>query len=653
MNIVQKIVSSHLDSNVESMKKGESVALKIDHTLTHDALGTLVFLQFEAIGLPRVQVERAVSYADHNVYQFSHHNTEDHRFIRAASRKYGATYFRPGAGICHQIHVERFAAPGKTLLGSDSHTPTSGGLGMLAIGAGGMDIAVAMGGGPYNVSMPKVVEIYLTGSLQPWVTAKDVILELLRKYTVTGGVGKIFEYTGPGVASLSIPERCTICNMGTELGLTTSVFPSDGITKDFLIRADRESDWIPLQADDSATYDERIELNLSEIVPLIAQPGMPDRVVPVTEITGLPVDQVIVGSCTNGSYSDILQVAQILDGNKVHRDVEMVVAPSSKQGIELLTREGWTTKLLKSGVNLSEATCGACMGSGHVPAENSVSLRTFNRNFSGRSGLQNDQIYLCSPILAAVSAIEGKIVDPREWGKNRVAPSMSIPNRFDGSDADLIPPADEQESKTIQLPRTENMPPIPPLHPLPQSYDGTVAIKVKDDITTDDISPLGADIMGFWANIPKLAESTFRSMDPDFVQRTQQLGGGIIVGKLNYGQGSSREQAAVAPRYLGIRVVLAVTIARIHRANLINWGIVPLLFESQDDYENINQGDQLSFDRIADCLQLEGGNSFIIKNISNNIEIKVVHNLNPRERDVILAGGLLPYTRHSISSKEA
>lgn len=645
MNLVRKILSSHLEGSIEDINPGDDIGIKIDQTLTHDALGTLIFLQFEAIGFPRIRVEEAFCYSDHNVYQFNHFNTEDHRFIREASRKYGATYYRPGAGICHQIHVERHTVPGKTLIGSDSHTPTSGGLGMIAMGAGGLDVAVAMGGGSYHIKMPKVVEIHLTGKLRPMVTAKDVILELLRRETVKGGVGKIFEYTGPGVKTLTVPERCTITNMGTELGLTTSIFPSDKITLEYMERADRGNQWQAFEADSDATYDERIEIDLSTIEPLVALPSMPDKVVPVTQIEGMKVDQVMVGSCTNGSYTDLLQVAKVLKGHQVHESVEMFINPSSKQSIELLSQEGWAQVFYESGVNVSESTCGACMGAGHVPAEGSISLRAINRNFKGRSGLVNDQIYLSSPIVAAVSAITGQMTNPLDWQSVGEDITPEIPKQLNRHNSDAVFPVSETKAATLELPRTDNMPPLPPLESLPNNLEAGVSFKLPDNITTDDISPLGSDIMGFWANIPKLADSTFRSMDKDFVSRAKKMGQSVIVGGSNYGQGSSREQAAVAPRHLGVRAIIAKSIARIHRSNLINWGIVPLKFNEKSDYESLQAGDHIIIHNIRKQLSNNESQLMIIVTESG-VKIKVNHDLNSRERLIILSGGLLPYTRH-------
>jgi aconitate hydratase len=624
--------------------------------LTHDALGTLVFLQFAALGIPRIKVDLAVTYADHNVFQVDNRMTRDHRFIGVAARKFGAYYSRPGAGICHQVHLERFAAPGKVLLGSDSHTPTAGGLGMVAIGAGGLDVTAALAGGPYRIPVPVMTGVHLTGQLPQWVTAKDVILELLRRLTVKGGRGRIFEFTGPGVCTLTTPERATITNMTAELGATTAIFPSDEVTLDYLRRAGREAVWQPIGPDPDADYDERLELDLSGVEPLVACPGSPDRVVPARALDGLKVHQVLVGTCTNGSYVDILQVAKILDGRAVHPDVEVIINPSSKQSVELLAEDGWLAKLLASGANLSEATCGPCIGLTHVPAPGSISLRTFNRNYSGRSGAQSDQVYLASPVVAAVAAACGVLRDPRDWaleeatrGATVPVPSVQLPERLNRSSPDILPPFSAAEAASVDLPIGEDMVALPRLDPLPETLVGQVVGVFGDDITTDDIVPFTSEASALMTNLPAMAEFTFARLDPGFAERAKAAGIGVIVAGQNYGQGSSRENAALTPRHLGVRAVVAQSFARIHRTNLINWGILPLILiqDRPGGAVSLRRDDRVEFAQLKAWLLRSGpapvgGRSpvFSAMNLTGKAEFLVQHDLSQRELVTILAGGL-------------
>lgn len=657
-SLTRRILESHAVEG--EWIPGDTLAVRVHQVLTHDLLGPLVFLQFAALGLPRFKVELAATYADHSVFQTDSRMTRDHHFIRTASRKFGAYYSRPGAGICHQVHLERFAVPGKVLLGSDSHTPTAGGLGMIAIGAGGLDVTAALAGGPYRLAVPRVTSVRLTGALRPWVTAKDVILELIRRTTVKGGVGHIFEFTGPGIRHLTVPERATLTNMSAEFGATTAIFPSDEATLDYLRRAGRESAWTPLEADPDAEYDGRIEIDLTQVEPLVACPSMPDRVVPARELRGLKVDQVIVGSCTNGSYVDILQVAQILDGRAVHPDVELVINPSSKQSAELLAREGWTARLMATGANLSESTCGPCIGLAHIPAQGSVSLRTFNRNFRGRSGLKDDRVYLSSPVVAAIAAVTGEIQDPEDWaaaearrGEAPVAPGVHLPERFNLSSHDIVPPASEDEARAITLPITDDMVALPPLDPLPEHVSARVVGVFGDDITTDDISPASSEALAAMTNLPLAAGFTFAGLDPGFIERAKAAGVGVIVAGRNYGQGSSRENSAIAPRYLGVRVVIARSFARIHRANLINWGILPFMLAEEEETARETTGrdpalgDVIEFSDVRGWLirsgpAPRGGRSpvYLARNARQESAIQVQHDLSKRELYMVLSGGL-------------
>jgi aconitate hydratase len=637
LNITQKIIAGHLRHG--EMKLGEEIGIAIDQVLTPDATGVLAYLQFESMQLPRVRVKMAVAYADHVVYQFDEKNTADHMFLRDVAHKYGAWYSQPGNGICHQVHRERFAIPGETLLGSDSHTPTAGGLGMLALGAGGLDVAVALGGGAYFLRMPAVVRVRLEGELPPWVTAKDVILEMLRRETVKGGVNAIYEYVGPGAASLNAPQRCTIANMGTELGATTSVFASDEKTRDYLRRHGRERDWRPLAPDPDATYDREAEIDLSAIEPLVACPSMPDRVVPVREVEGTEIQQVLVGSCTNGSYTDLVTVAKMVKGRRVDPRVNLVIAPASKAAVEQLAHEGLMGDLLASGANLSEATCGACIGFGHVPAPGTKSLRTYNRNFPGRSGLKKDAVYLASPAVAAATALFGVITDPRRLGE---PPVVDLPERYVGSDAGMLAPAGIAESVTVY--RGEHMSPVPPQTSLENAIDGRVILKTGDDITTDDIVPASSEMLSNWANLPITATYVFHRIDPTFHDRAKAAGTGWIVGGLNYGQGSSREHAAMAPMYLGIKGVMAKSFARIHEANLVNWGLLPLTFLDPADYDRIDQDDEIAVEGVIEGLRT-GRIRATNRTKGRSFDLRV--SLTDREREILLDGGLLAHTRRT------
>jgi aconitate hydratase len=634
-SLVQKLVGPHLVAGEPAA--GREIGLAVDQVLLTDTNGTMAWLQFEALGFDRVQARTVVSYADHNVYQFDSRNTDDHRYLATVSRRYGGYYSKPGNGICHQVHLESFGVPGLTLLGSDSHTPLCGALGMLAIGAGGLDVACAMGGGAHFFPMPRVVRVVLTGRLAPWVSAKDVILELLRRLTVRGGFGKIFEYGGPGVAALSVPQRATIANMGAELGLTTSVFPSDGVTRAYLAGLGREADWRPLAADPGAEYDETLEVDLSALTPLVALPGSPDNVVPVGEVAGTPIDQALVGSCTNGSWEDMSVVAAILRGRRVHDDVSFVLFPASQQILETMARHGLVTDLVAAGAVVSESTCGACPGIGHVPAAGSRSLRAFNRNFPGRSGVKDDQIYLASSQTVCASALRGVITDPRTLGP---APEPLFPERFTGSNAGLVPPA--RDGQAVAVVKGPNIKPVPVGRPPGESVAGPVLLRLGDKVSTDDISPSGAAVLVFRSNVPAIAEYTFRNLDPEFVARAKAAGAGFIVAGQTYGQGSSREAAAIGPMYLGVRGVIAKTFARIHRANLINWGVLPLEFADAAGYDGVSAGDRLRIDGIPAGL---AAGTLVVENETTGRRFEVRCALTARERDILLAGGRLEHTR--------
>ncbi|MFC6836701.1 aconitate hydratase [Halomarina ordinaria] len=639
--LAEKILADHLVEG--ELETGEEIGIEIDQVLTQDTTGTLVWLQFEALGLDEVQTELAAQYCDHQTYQFDFKNTDDHRFLRSAAGTFGAHFSRPGNGICHNVHKENFAAPGKTLLGSDSHTPTPGGLGQLAIGSGGLDVAVAMGGGAYYIEMPEVVNVRLEGELPEWATAKDVILEMLRRLSVKGGVGKIFEYTGPGVETLSVPERTTITNMGTELGATSSLFPTDEKTKDYLERQGRGDQYVELQPDDDAEYADEIVVDLSDLEPLIATPSMPDNVVPVREVAGQSVDQVMIGSCTNGGYEDILPGAKMLEGREVDKKTDMIVAPGSKQASELLAREGWVAELMAAGVNFSEATCGACIGIGHVPASDSVSLRTFNRNFEGRSGIEDDNVYLCSPEVATAAAIKGEIIDPRDLAEelgDLEAPGTELPDAYSGSKVDLIAPDEAVDDGLVKGP---NIGDVPLKDPLEATLAGPALLKMEDNITTDHIIPATQDILMYRSNIPKLSEFTLSRVDENFAQRALDADGGFLVAGENYGQGSSREHAALCPMYLGVQGVLAQSFARIHKANLFNFGLLPLVID-EETYERIEEGDDIEVvDDVSEAVT-SGQEEFTVR-VNDDWEFTAELDASARERDILAAGGKLSLTK--------
>ncbi|MGH2399530.1 MAG: aconitate hydratase, partial [bacterium] len=637
-NLTRKILSAHL---VEGrMAPGDEIGIRVDQVLAQDLTATQAFLQFEAMGLPRIRCRVAACYADHNVLHIKPENMEDHLYLQTASRKYGLWFGKPASGIGHQIHLEHFAVPGETVLGADSHTPHCGGVAMIAIGAGGMDVAIAMAGGAYYFDMPAVVRVNLTGGLQPWSTAKDVILELLRRLTVRGGKGKIYEFAGPGLRELNAMQRVTITNMSYELGATTSIFPSDDITRDYFRRLGRDRDWREALPDGDATYDENLELDLSKIEPLVAKPSLPDNVVPVREVAGTKVEQVMVGSCTNGSYTDLRAVAHVMKGRRVHPEIYFFIHPSSRADLEVLAKEGAITDLIAAGVNVAEPTCGACIGFGHVPAPGTKSLRAINRNFKGRSGLDEDQVYLASSETAAATAIKGVITDPRDLARELgiPAPKADLPSRIDQDNPNLIPPAPENEAGKIVVHRGESIQPAPVKLPLEDTIAGPVLIKVGDDISTDHIMPAGSEIVAYRSNIPKLAEFVFYRMDPTFAQRAKQAKGGFIVGGENYGQGSSREHAALAPMYLGVKAIIAKSFSRIHHANLINWGLIPMVFADPKDYDAIGQGDMLEVPSIR--MHLTGPEAgFTVHNMTRGRKFLVTVDLNERERRFILAGG--------------
>ena len=638
--LAQKIIKEHILSG--EMTVGSEIGLKIDQTLTQDATGTMAYLEFEAIGIPRVKTEKSVAYIDHNTLQTGFENADDHRFIQSVAKKHGIYYSRPGNGICHQVHLERFGKPGKTLIGSDSHTPTGGGIGMLAMGAGGLDVAVAMDGGAYYISMPKMVRINLTGKLQPWVAAKDIILEVLKIMSVKGGVGKIIEYGGEGVKTLTVPERATITNMGAELGATTSIFPSDEITREFMKAQGREEDWIELQPDADAFYDEVINIDLSALVPMAACPHSPDNVKSIEEIGPQKIDQVLIGSCTNSSYLDLMRVAHIMKGKTVHPDVSFGIAPGSKQVYNMLARNGALADLIEAGARILECACGPCIGMGQSPNSKGISLRTFNRNFEGRSGTADGQIYLVSPETAAVSAIAGVFTDPRTLGD---AIDIKLPEKFEINDNMVVAPEPEETMDTVEILRGPNIKPFPQTSPLEDSIDVPCSLKVGDNITTDHIMPAGAKILPLRSNIPAISQYCFTVCDKEFPKRALELGGSIIVGGVNYGQGSSREHAALAPLYLGVKAVLVKSFARIHRSNLINAGILPLTFVNEADYDSISEGDELAIPDVKKLIM--NGSELTVINKTTGKEIPVLCELSDRTRDIILAGGLLNYTKEN------
>lgn len=638
--LAEKILDAHIVDG--EPKKGTEIGIRIDQTLTQDATGTMAYLEFEAMGVPRVKTERSVAYIDHNTLQSGFENADDHRFIGSVCKKHGIYFSRPGNGICHQVHLERFGKPGKTLIGSDSHTPTGGGIGMIAIGAGGMDVAVAMGGGAYYITYPKIVKVELTGKLQPWVAAKDVILEVLKRLSVKGGVGKIIEYCGEGVKTLSVPERATITNMGAELGATTSIFPSDEITREFLKAQGREEDYTPLSADADADaeYDEVVEINLSELIPLAACPHSPDNVKSIDEIGKMKIDQVCIGSCTNSSLLDMLKVAHILKGKTVHPDVSLSIAPGSKQVLNMLAKNGALSILIDAGARILESACGPCIGMGQSPNSKGISLRTFNRNFEGRSGTKDGQIYLVSPETAAASALSGYLTDPRELGD---MPEFKIPEFFDVNDNMIVPPIEADKMDTVEVLRGPNIKPFPVSEPLAQTIDAGCSLKVGDNITTDHIMPAGAKILPLRSNIPEISKHCFAVCDENFYKRALDMGKSIIVGGSNYGQGSSREHAALAPLYLGVKAVITKSFARIHMANLINAGILPLTFKNEADYDTISQGDELLIENVRD--QIQNGNEITVLNKTTGKGFTALLTVSDRQKDMLYAGGLLNYTK--------
>lgn len=635
--LAQKIIRAHLLHG--DMTPGSEIALRIDQTLTQDATGTMAYLEFETMGIPRVRTELSVAYVDHNTLQSGFENADDHRYLQTVAKKHGVWFSRPGNGICHQVQLERFGKPGKTLIGSDSHTPTGGGIGMLAFGAGGMDVAVAMGGGAYYITMPKMFKVNLTGTLRPYVTAKDISLELLRILSVKGGVGAIIEWGGPGIAALSVPERATITNMGTELGATTSIFPSDDVTRAFLAAEGREADFIPLASDPDAQYDRIIDIDLNTLQPMIACPHSPDNVVPVETLAGTKVDQVCIGSCTNSSLFDMLKVAALLKGRTIAPGVSLSISPGSKQVLTMLSDCGALTDILASGARLLECACGPCIGMGFSPNSGGVSLRTFNRNFLGRSGTKDAQVYLVSPETAVAAALTGTITDPQTLGP---MPAVTLPEQFRIDDSAVLPPAPADEADAVEVLRGPNIQPFPQSRPFADTLTAELVLKVGDNITTDHIMPAGAKILPYRSNIPKLAEFCFTVCDPTFPARARAAGDGIIVGGSNYGQGSSREHAALVPMYLGIRCVVAKSFARIHAANLINAGILPLTFENPADYDALQPGARL---RIDDIRAGMAAGSLTLTDTAAGKAYSVVCSLTERQQAILLAGGLLNYTK--------
>ncbi len=639
--ISQKIIKDHLLSG--EMKVGEEISLRIDQTLTQDSTGTMAYLQFEALGIDQVKTKLSVAYIDHNMLQSGFENADDHKYIQTVTNKHGIRFSRPGNGVCHQVHIERFGVPGQTLLGSDSHTPTCGGIGMLAIGAGGLDVAVAMGGGPYYITMPKMVRVILKNKLAPWTTAKDIILEVLRIMSVKGGVGKIVEYAGDGLQYLTVPERATITNMGAELGATTSVFPSDEVTKAFLKAQGREEVWTELKADEDAVYDEEIEIDLSTLVPLVAKPHMPDQVVTVKEIEGLKVDQCCIGSCTNSSLYDMLKVAKILKGHTVHPDVSLVIAPGSKQVFNMLAETGALADMIEAGARIIECGCGPCIGMGQSPKTDAVSLRTNNRNFYGRSGTKSASIYLVSPEVAAVAAITGVVTNPADFGE---PPVVTMPDSFKVNDNMVILPSATPDD--VEVVRGPNIKPFPAHHKLADTVEGKTLIKVEDNITTDHIMPSNAKLLPFRSNIPYLADYCLTPCDEQFPARAKENNGGFIIGGQNYGQGSSREHAALAPLQLGVKGVIALSFARIHMANLINNGILPLTFKDAADYEKINMLDDLVIENAREQVEAAAsGKTVTITNKTQGYSFETELVISDRQKDMLLAGGLLNYTKEN------
>ena len=631
--VTEKILAAHLVEG--ELEKGREIGIRIDQTLTQDATGTMAYLEFEAIGLPRVQTELSVCYVDHNLIQSDFRNADDHRFLRSVARRFGLYYSPPGNGISHQVHLERFGLPGRTLLGSDSHTPTGGGLGMLAMGAGGLDVAMAMAGKPFYLVTPKVYGIKLTGKLSPWVSARDVLLEVLRRLSVKGGVGYVMEYFGPGVAELSVTDRASITNFGAELGATSSVFPSDARTREFLASQGREAGWQELTADDDAVYDQVMEIDLGALEPLIACPSSPDNVVPVREVAGRPVAQVLVGSCSNSSLRDLMVVAKTLETREVSRELSFEINPGSRQVLENLTAQSDMLTLVKAGARVHQAGCLGCIGMGQAPPTDAISLRTFPRNFPGRSGTKNDQVYLCSPEVAVAAAISGKITDPRELGEY---PSFTMPQRYLPGDTRIEPPLPQAEAERVEISRGPNIAPFPDFTAPPEDWQGEVLLKVEDNITTDHIMPAGARVLPLRSNVPAISEFVYEAVDAEFVQRARQRGPGLVVGGDNYGQGSSREHAALAPRYLGVQVKLVKSFARIHKANLINFGIIPLTFADPADYDKLKQGEAVRIPGLRQQLAA-GAETLTVEAGGHRIPARL--EVSPRHREILLAGSLL------------
>ncbi|HXX33374.1 MAG TPA: aconitate hydratase [Thermodesulfobacteriota bacterium] len=644
-NLVQKILETHLVSG--RLTPREDIAISVDQTLTQDATGTMAYLQFEALGIPKVRTKFSISYVDHNMLQTGFENADDHRFLQTFAAKYGIFFSKPGNGICHQVHLERFAKPGQVLLGSDSHTPNAGALGMIAIGVGGLDVALAMAGEPYYLKMPQVVLVNLRGKFPPWVASKDIMLELLRRLSVRGGVEKIFEFGGPGVKNLSIPERATIANLGAELGASTTIFPSDTKTLEFLKAQGRKKDWMPLEPDRDAEYDQVVEVDVSGLEPLVAQPSSPDRVCPVREVVGKEVKQVCIGSCNNSSYFDLMSVAKILKGKKIHPEISLSITPGSKQVFEMIARNGALADLISAGARILESACGPCIGMGQAPSSGAISVRTMNRNFTGRSGTPEDQVYLASPYVAVACALKGYIADPRKLGPK--PPRVLMPARFFIDDSLILSPPSRPEKVVIE--RGPNIKPLPLRGPLEDFMEGSVILKVGDNISTDDILPAGAQVLPLRSNIPAISEHLFERIDAHFVKRTKQLEGGFVVGGENYGQGSSREHAALAPMYLGIKAILTKSYARIHRSNLINFGILPLTFKEADEFSKIQQGDTL---RVMGLRKgLRSTDFLTIENETQKRSFEVLHGFNQREIEILLAGGLLNHTSSSVTKRQA
>ena len=636
LTLTEKILRAHIVDG--EFKKGAEIGLKIDQTLTQDATGTMAYIEFEAIGIPRVRTERSVAYIDHNTLQNGFENADDHRFIGSVAKKHGIYFSRPGNGICHQVHLERFGVPGKTLIGSDSHTPTGGGLGMLAMGAGGLDVAVAMGGGAYYITYPKIVKIELVGKLRPWVSAKDVILEVLRRLSVKGGVGKVMEYVGEGVKTLSVPERATITNMGAELGATTSIFPSDEITRAFLAAEGREDVWSEQKADDDAVYDESLVIDFSALSPMAACPHSPDNVKSLTELGEMKIDQVCIGSCTNSSLADMMKVAYILRGKTVAPNVSLAIAPGSKQVLNMLAENGALADMIAAGARVLESACGPCIGMGQSPNSAGISLRTFNRNFLGRSGTKDAKVYLVSPEVAALSAVNGYLSDPTTLGD---MPEIKMPEKFLINDNMVELPASEADADKVEILRGPNIKPFPETHPLENEIACKISLKVDDNITTDHIMPAGAKILPLRSNIPEISKHCFEVCDPEFPARARALGKSVIVGGANYGQGSSREHAALAPLYLGVKAVITKSFARIHAANLINAGILPLTFADPADYDKLAEGDEIVLSDIFAAV--EAGSMTLTTKTGDKIKLDCAY--SPRQIAILKAGGLLPYTK--------